>query len=117
VARGRVSRLALTARAVWGATLVVAPRTVLEQIGGPASPRWATGVVRVLGARHLLQCGFEVVGGASGLGVAADLLHAATDIGLAVADRQWRRAALTDAGITLGLVGVGRRRRLSGASW
>jgi len=111
-ANDRVSTTTLMLRAPWGAALVTGPRILLEKVGKPpqpAQPPAAARVVGALGARHLLQCIFELVGGdrAVRFGVAVDLLHAASDIGFASVDRHWRRAAITDAVVTLGFVGLG----------
>ena len=105
----RGSPIPLTVRALWGSALLLRPRIVLKKIGGRAHPPAAVRVLQVLGARHLLQCIFELPGGrrAVRFGVAVDLLHAASDIGFAAVDDRWRRAALTDAAITLGFVALG----------
>lgn len=112
---GKRDRLATPAlldavRAGYGGLLLAAPRRVLSMCtSGPASPR-VLGVVRVLGARHLLQG--VLTGGilsARGprekippgrallAGSGIDTAHAASMIGLALAHRPLRRAALADA--------------------
>ena len=97
-------------RACYGGLLLAAPRRVLGVCTpGQASPR-AVGVVRVLGARHMLQAGLtagalsargrseEIPPGRALLaGSGVDTAHAASMLGLALAHRPWRRAALADA--------------------
>jgi hypothetical protein len=64
--------------------------------------RLAVIVLRVLGARHLAQTVFEVVGSQPAvryLGVGVDALHGLTAVGLAVVDPRWRRGALIDTAI------------------
>src|SRR3954451_11875901 len=83
-------------RAVWGSLLLLAPRWVTQRLilaGGdrPLRP-W---VVRVLGARHLLQAGVTARWPGRrvlGTGAGADLLHAATAAGFA-ASKPDRRVA------------------------
>jgi hypothetical protein len=99
-----------TVRACYGGLLLAAPGRMLTLCGpGQASPR-ALGVVRVLGARHLLQAALTAgVLSARGpadkippdrallVGSAVDTAHATSMIGLALAHRPLRRAALADA--------------------
>jgi hypothetical protein len=97
-------------RACYGGLLLAAPRRALSVCApGQADPR-ALGVVRVLGARHLLQAALtagalsargpseEIPPGRTLLaGSGIDAAHAASMIGLALAHRPLRRAALADA--------------------
>jgi len=97
-------------RACYGGLLLAAPRRVLSvRAPGEASPR-TLGVVRVLGARHLMQAALtagalsarepseEVPPGRALLaGSGVDTAHAASMIGLALACRPLRRPALADA--------------------
>ena len=113
--RGKDNRLAApdlldVVRACYGGLLLAAPRRVLTACTREqASPR-ALGVVRVLGARHLLQAALtggplsargpsgEIPPGRALLaGSGVDTMHAASMIGLALAHRPLRRAALADA--------------------
>jgi hypothetical protein len=89
------------ARAGYGGALLIVPGPVIRVAAGrPAGPR-ARAVARVLGARHLLQAALTVAaapdGPALGVGVAIDLVHAASMTALALADRQVRRLTLSDA--------------------
>ena len=96
----------LAVRAAWGVALLTVPDRVLDltqpqRPDTPAAPR----VLRVLGARHLLQAGVEAFLSrpvVHHVGAAADGLHALSGVGLAVLDRRWRRAALIDAVIASG---------------
>jgi hypothetical protein len=114
-------------RACYGGLLLAAPRRALSVCApGRASPR-TLGVVRVLGARHLLQTALtagalSARGPSEGIppgrallaGSGVDTAHAASMIGLALAYRPLRRAALTDALLesTLAAFGIMAVRRL-----
>ena len=100
----------IVVQALWGATLLVAPGRVLQVLGGPNEDRIPERIMRILGARHVLQATAERVFGDSALrlGVWVDGLHALTAFGFACVDARWRRAALSDAVITSGLAAVGR---------
>lgn len=83
-------------RAGYGALQLGLPACSAEELlGGPLDPR-ARLVVRVLGARQLIQA---VLSGAApsravlALGVEIDTLHALSMAALAAGDRRWRRAA------------------------
>ena len=107
-------------RACYGGLLLAAPRSVLSVCtSGQASPR-ALWVVRVLGARHLLQAALtagalsargpseEIPPGRALLaGSGVDTVHAASMIGLALAHRPLRRAALADALLASSLAAFG----------
>jgi hypothetical protein len=82
---------------------------MLALMGGADEDPLPRRVLRVLGARHIVQAVLERCFGAGArrLGVGVDVLHAATDVGFGVADSRWRRAALTDAVITTGFAVVG----------
>jgi hypothetical protein len=122
---GKQDRLAApalldAARACYGGLLLAAPRRVLTVCtSGQASPR-ALGVVRLLGARHLLQAALtagvlsargpsEEIPPARALlaGSGVDTAHAASMIGLALARRPLRRAALADALLASSLAAFG----------
>jgi len=86
-------------RAGYGALLVCTPAPVVRRYAGHHADRRARVVARILGVRHLAQAvltlgtpGPVVLG----LGVEADLAHAASMLGLAAGDRARRRAALID---------------------
>ena len=91
----------IVSRAGWGLALIAVPQRVLRAIGAPDSNLGPRNVVRVLGVRHLAQAATEARGGTTtwALGIIADVLHAATGVGLASVSRAWRQAALTDATI------------------
>jgi hypothetical protein len=86
----------------WGGGLVVQPRVVLRLLGGVPQGSKPRRIMRILGARHLLQAAATWRFGrrAGQVGVVVDALHAATDVAFAGLDRRWRRAAATDAAIT-----------------
>ena len=100
----------IVVQALWGLTLLVAPEKVLQLLGGPNEDRIPERIMRVLGARHLLQATAEDVFGDSALrlGVWIDGLHAVTAFGFACVNARWRRAALSDAVITCALAAFGR---------
>ena len=107
-------------RACYGGMLLAAPRGVLSVCtAGQASPR-TLGVVRVLGARHLIQAALTAgVLSARGpsedipprrallAGSGVDTAHAASMIGLALAHRPLRRAVLADAVLAGSLAAFG----------
>lgn len=100
------------ARAAWGAALVTKPRIVLEQVHGLRVDRTSLVVARVLGARHLAQAvlsGVRPSPEVLAMGVWVDVAHAASGVGLAVADRERARAGLTDAGIAMVWAAAGFR--------
>lgn len=122
---GKRNRLAAPAlldavRVCYGGLLLAAPGRVLSVCtSGRASP-YALGVVRVLGARHLLQAALtagvlsargpseEIPPGRALLaGSGVDTAHAASMIGLALAHRPLRRAALADALLASSLAAFG----------
>jgi hypothetical protein len=107
------------ARAGYGGLLLGAPRRMIGACTAvPAGPR-AVGVARVLGARHLLQAALtgalsarvppgEVTPNTALLaGSAVDTAHAISMIGLALARRPLRRAALADAVLEAGFAAFG----------
>lgn len=88
------------ARAVWGLTLLIAPRLMLEQVHRVDADRRAIVVTRILGARQLSQAALSGVRPSPevlAMGVWVDAAHSVTAAGLAVADRTRARAALADA--------------------
>jgi hypothetical protein len=78
-------------------------------MGGADEDRTPRRVMRVLGARHLVEAAVEQRFGKIGrtLGVATDVIHAAVDVMFGVGDPRWRRAAFTDAVIAGGFVVLG----------
>lgn len=96
-------------QALWGTILLIAPGKVLRLLGGADEDRVPKRVMRILGARHVVQATAEHIFGdaALRLGVWVDGLHALSGLGFACADARWRRAALIDAAITSGFAAVG----------
>jgi hypothetical protein len=97
-ARGRA--LLLGTRVGYGAALVVAPGASIQLATGRSPGRRTRRVARVLGARHLVQAALSALApqpSVLAVGAAADALHAASMLLLALADRGARRVALTDA--------------------
>lgn len=106
----RPELLVPAARAAYGAALIAAPGAALRAATGLSAGCRARWVVRVLGARHLAQAVVTVAAPqpdvlAAGAGV--DVCHAASMLALAAADRQVRRAGLTDAVIALVMASAG----------
>ena len=96
-ALGRALQLA---RAGYGVTLLLQPGPAIRLATGRPPSRRACRVARLLGARHLAQATLTALAPRPGVfaaGAAADALHAASMLMLAVADRTARRTALTDA--------------------
>lgn len=102
------------ARAVWGGTLLLAPRPLLARAGTASDP--IVKVTRVLGARHLLEAlilsrwpqrpppRWPVV---------VDGIHAATMIAVATGSRRLRSEALASAavaGLLAGWTEIERKR-------
>lgn len=111
-------RATAAARAACGVALLLAPERILAWAGGAPVPPAAVTVARVLGARHLVQAGvtaFAPAGPIVGLGAVVDVMHASSDAALAAVAPRWRRAALIDACLAVGLAaaGWGGRRRSS----
>jgi hypothetical protein len=105
---------------IWGATLVSAPRLVLRLLGGRET-RLAEVVLRVLGARQVLQAAVTAVCPSRVVligGVGADGLHALSALGLAVVEPSQARVGLADAGIAATWMGMDLRalRDLAGPS-
>jgi len=88
------------ARLSWGTVLMLAPGPMLVGVGSPDLPR-SRGVARILGARHVLQGLWErrSATGRLRLGFIIDAAHVLSMLALALFDRRWRRAAVTDAAI------------------
>ncbi|WP_298989017.1 hypothetical protein [uncultured Pseudokineococcus sp.] len=87
-------------RAAWGATCLLAPDAVQRAMSGHDPDVRGRRVLRVLGARHLVQAaGGRVLPPrlAVGGGAAVDGIHSATALALGLLDVRRRRAALVDA--------------------
>jgi hypothetical protein len=105
----RAAPLPLALRAAWGTTLLVSPGTVLRLFGGHDEGTTPRRVMRVLGARHLVQTAAEWAWGgrAREIGIVVDLLHAGSSAGFSLVSPRWRRAALSDTAVTSGFVALG----------
>ncbi len=100
----------LAVRAGWGALLLLRPDTgidVLEGRGDTSEP--ARVVIRILGARHLIELGLELRHGPAWrrAGGVVDAIHSATAMGFSALDHRWRRAAVADALVAGGFAVVG----------
>ena len=88
-------------RACYGVCQLVRPEFIATRILGHPLDGTSTTVVRILGARHLLQSAVIALSPPSAAlhrgGAMVDLLHASSMVMLALVDRQRRRAALADA--------------------
>ena len=96
-------------RAAWGLAEVAAPARVGAALGLRLDRR-AQLVVRVLGARDLVQagvCGPRPSFAVAALGVEVDLLHAASMVALAAVRPSSRRAALTSGALAGGFAVAG----------
>ncbi len=80
----RAAPVPLAIRAGWGMTLLIAPGPVLRLFGGADEGRAPRRVMRVLGARHIVQAGAEYRfgGRAREIGIGVDLLHGTTSVAL-----------------------------------
>jgi hypothetical protein len=106
-----VTRPLPVVRLTWGGLLVAAPATVLRMLaaGRPVTGSQAR-VIRILGARHVLQAAVELTRPtprARRAGAAVDLLHAMTCAGAVAVSPEWRRPALADGIGALILAGGG----------
>ena len=93
---------ALVVLGAWGAGLLTAPGRLAGLVGGPPPP---AAIVRVLGARRLVQELALLRWPSPGVAVAAaavDGLHAASMLAAAGLWPRYRRAALTSAGVAAG---------------
>jgi hypothetical protein len=107
-AGGRALQLA---RAGYGAALLLQPGPAIRLATGHRPSRRACRVARLLGARHLAQAtltAFAPRPGVFAAGADVDVLHAASMVMLAAADRAARRTALTDAVAEAALAAAGR---------
>jgi hypothetical protein len=97
-------------RAGYGVALLLKPGlTIRLATRGPPS-RGACRVAWLLGARHLAQATLTALAprpGVFAVGAAADALHAASMLMLAVVDRAARRTALMDAMAEAGFAAAG----------
>jgi hypothetical protein len=94
------------ARAASGALLLLFPRRSLRLCGVDRSTRLARGAVRALGARQIAQA--LLLDERSRVGAAADVLHAASMLGLAAKDPRARTPALVSAAMATGFAAAQR---------
>lgn len=96
-------KLTETVRAAYGAAALIAPGAVEQMLTGQALDERARIVMRILGARHLLQAAVTARGGRALhlLGSGVDILHALTAVALAVLDERRRPVATVNAAIAL----------------
>jgi hypothetical protein len=105
-------RIVALVRVGWAGALLLAPERLLRVAGGEPVPPAAVAVVRVLGARHLMQAAVSAAvptGPVAGLGAVVDALHAASCVGLAAISPRWRPPALLDALVESGFAAAGSR--------
>jgi hypothetical protein len=104
-------------RAGWGAVLLAVPGLVLASVRGVQVDRKAVVVVRILGARHLVQAlssGINPSPEVLAAGVWVDTVHSLTALGLAVADRNRLQGGLADSIVAALWAGLGWRHLHSG---
>ena len=99
-----------TLRAGYGTVLLLAPDHVVKLCTGRLPDPRARGVVRVLGARHIVQA--LLTGGAPtaavlAVGAEVDLTHSLTALGLAALDPPRRRAGFVDAAAAASFTVIG----------
>jgi hypothetical protein len=94
------ARALASVRLGWGALLLAAPARLLRLVERAAPGRRQTLVVRILGARHIVQTALVRASGTREAvlgGAAVDALHAGSALLLALADRRRRRIGIADA--------------------
>ncbi|TSD99467.1 hypothetical protein FOS14_11810 [Skermania sp. ID1734] len=87
------------------------PQAFTQRLAPDANPTTAAVVLRVLGARHVVQGAISARVGDRALyrlGAGVDVLHALSMVAVAVASPRWRRAAATDAVVATAFAVVGR---------
>ena len=97
-------------RGSWGLMLLAAPDRLLTSRGHPAASRTAVTVLRVLGARHILQSAVALAvpqDGVADVGAGVDALHALSGFTFAAASPAWRGVALSDAVVAAAFGGAG----------
>lgn len=96
----------LLTRAVWGASLLLAPDRLLAHVGDRSTE--VERMTRVLGARHLAEAVILIARRGTRppprWPIAVDAVHALSMLALAAMVPRHRRAALSSAGIAGGLV-------------
>lgn len=110
-----VSRTEL-ARGLWGAALVLAPGPVLRHVHGVGEGGPGVAVLRVLGARHLLQAAAVTVRPTPRmllLGAAVDLSHCLSAVPLALAGGRYARAGAVETTVAAAWTAAEAARRRS----
>ena len=106
----RAARLVQFARAGWGAGLLITPDRTSALVPGVTPDGRARAVIRVLGARQLLQGALSAVSptpAVLAVGVWVDGLHALSGVLFAAVDRRRARPVLLDASLAAVLAAVG----------
>jgi hypothetical protein len=90
-------------RAAYGACELLAPDFLSGRLLGSTPDRRARTVIRILGARHVIQAVLTARAGrtAHHLGGSVDAAHAASMVLLAVVDRRYRTPATANALLAL----------------
>lgn len=94
-------------RGLLGLCQLIRPQPLYRAVTGAMPPPGTVVLMRVLGARHVVQAllltgaGTTTQGGKTWhrCGALVDLAHAATMVALACGDRRWRRPAGIDAAL------------------
>jgi len=93
--------------------LLVWPAKGARLLGAPRSDRCGRLVMRLLGARHIVQGALVASNPSSRAarrGAVIDLVHACTAVALGVLDRRQRRLAFTEGCVAAAFAVAGRRR-------
>ena len=90
-------------RLCYGLTVMIFPGPALAQVSSDAEDASAKKVLRVLGARHVVQAVFTFGRGQRwhSVGAIVDLLHALTAAAFAVTHPKWRGAAAVSSLVSL----------------
>lgn len=88
---------------LWGGILLCAPGRLLQAAGLPNARR-RVAVLRILGARHLVEAGVlvRVIPGPVGVLPWVETAHGISMVGLALGSPTWRKAASVSTAIALG---------------
>lgn len=99
----RLARVSGVAAAVWGGALLVRGRALWVAVDGREPDDVDRLAVGFLGLRHLVQGAVQAAepGRFQRVGVAVDVVHAASMLALAAVDERRRRPALVSAGAAL----------------
>jgi hypothetical protein len=103
-------------RAAWGAALLLAPRPVLRHVHGAPLTGPGVPVLRVLGARHLLQAAAVTVWPSHRVllvAAAVDLSHCVSMVPLALYGGRYARAGAVETAVAGAWALVETRRALS----